>query len=594
LCRTPRCRVRDITCDDFRLLPFDLSETTAYLKARVPTVSQTEIQVAQARSEGNARILEHLASSDRGLLDPSEIERPITLDSLLHARITSALSEAVRRGYKQSQINAFLAGLAVLPPPVPLNEYATAHRMDLSAIESFAADLAPLLERTKHGLMFRDEPTETLIRDTYVSDADALRQIAHNLYEQQSTSVYAARVLPFLLQKLRDGAQLYKLAFDDRFPETITSIVGRRNIRNARLKAAVLHAASEENYDHLVHLFVELSTVAAAEQRGTDYIVANPDLVVAANDSHALTRLFEVRTKWPGTRHARLTIANVLAGDTDDAHRHAVSAIEWIRHDYEEEKPRSAMDPGPEHLDFASIPLWLIAQDRREDAISFIGRWKDWYSYEIFQDVLALLESAKKAQSPPDYTSGNIGSLTAALSFLDLTVPIQKRLVKKLERKCRNNKSIEISKDDFRGRTYRLGDGLRKAAAMALSVGENRSALAIAKSCPHERPRIWAFQDAFSHGKIFPLLFHAALHAAARSRAIREQDLLPSDLLPIATERILKLTGEPFKAAFKKRLTECIKTNGKDAKQDSSKRLSYEESADLPALHLPSPTKRLQ
>lgn len=578
-CRSHRKdSVRDIACDDFMLLPFDLSETTAYLRARIQRVSQTEIQVAQARSEGNARILEHLASSDRGLLDPSEIERPITLDSLLQARITSALSEAVRRGYKQSQINAFLAGLAVLPPPVPLNEYAAAHRMDLSAIESFAADLAPLLERTKHGLMFRDEPTETLIRDTYVTDADALRQIARNLYEQQSTSVYAARVLPFLLQKLKDGAQLYKLAFDDRFPETITSIVGRRNIRNARLKAAVLHAASEENYDQLVHLFVELSTMAAAEQRGTDYIVANPDLVIAANDSHALTRLFEVRTKWPGTRHARLTIANVLAGDTDDAHRHAVSAIEWIHHDYVEEKPRSAMDPGPEHLDFASIPLWLIAQDRHEDAISFIGRWKDWYSYEIFQDVFALLARAKKAQSSPDYTSGNIGSLTAALSFLDLTVPIQKRLVKKLERKCRNKKSIEISKDDFRGRTYRLGDGLRKAAAMALSVGENRSALAIAKSCPHERPRLWTFQDAFSHGKIFPLLFHVALHAAARSRAIREQDLLPSDLLPIATERILKLTGEPFKAAFKKRLTECIKTNGKDAKQESSKRLSYEES----------------
>ena len=130
-----------------------------------------------------------------------------------------------------------------MPPPVPVDEYAGAHGIEVSAIESFAADLAPLLERTKYGLMFRDEPTETLIRENFGSDDDALRRVAKNLLDRQDSSVYAARALPGLLQKLDDGKQLFELAFDERFPESITSTVGKRNIRYARLKAAVLHAA---------------------------------------------------------------------------------------------------------------------------------------------------------------------------------------------------------------------------------------------------------------------------------------------------------------------------------------------------------------
>ena len=171
--------------------------------------------------------------SDRGLLDKSEIEKSIELDDLLSARIQKALAAAETRGYKKTEINAFLAGLSVLPPPVPLDEYAIAQGIDISAIESFAADLAPLLERTKYGLMFRDEPTETLLREKFGSDDDALHIVAENLLKRQDCSVYAARALPSLLQKLNDGKHLFELAFDERFPNTITSTVGKRNIRYA-------------------------------------------------------------------------------------------------------------------------------------------------------------------------------------------------------------------------------------------------------------------------------------------------------------------------------------------------------------------------
>lgn len=50
-----------------------------------------------------------------------------------------------------------------------MKEIATAFGLSEAEIQSLAADLAPLLDRTRHGLIFRDEPTETLVREMYGS-----------------------------------------------------------------------------------------------------------------------------------------------------------------------------------------------------------------------------------------------------------------------------------------------------------------------------------------------------------------------------------------------------------------------------------------
>ena len=84
-----------------------MPETASFLRARLDNVSQMEINVAQARSDGNARVLEHLVTSGRGLLDESEIDRKLELDQLIQNRITKALETAIERGAEQSQIDAF-------------------------------------------------------------------------------------------------------------------------------------------------------------------------------------------------------------------------------------------------------------------------------------------------------------------------------------------------------------------------------------------------------------------------------------------------------------------------------------------------------
>ena len=584
-CRTHRRDVSrgNIPCEEFELKPFSTAEAEVYLRERILGVTETQIDVAYSRSEGNPRILEHLALSDRGLLDSSEINKVIRLDDLLKDRIQKALQEARNRGYKENDINAFLAGLSVLPPPVPIDEYAAAHGMEISAIKSFAADLAPLLEHTRHGLMFRDEPTETLIRELYAANADTLRSLAENLFKKQDTSVYAASALPALLQKLDDGRLLFNLAFDERFPSVITGAVGKQNIRYARLKAAVTHAAGKRDFDALVQLLVELSTLAAVNERGTDYLLQNPDLVIASHDIDATRRLFETRTPWPGTRHARVAIGNILSGDLNDAYRHAVSADEWIDHFYRQDDEYRRDKGGPERLDIACIPLCLIAQDRGRDAGLYIQRWKPWYAFEVAEHIFGLLHQAQAMESIPLENSrkfvSNLKSqpamLAAALAFGNFDIKERRRLVKELAELCQNGKPIEANPDFYRERDCVLADGLLKATAIALEMKMHGEALAIVSCITSETPRLWSFTDRFPDKTAFAFVVRAAVRLAAQRQPIVEHHLLPQELADIGGSISREFRGEAFRKALGAELDERYKEQQKLA--DDKKKMSYDE-----------------
>ncbi|MFZ3114610.1 MAG: ATP-binding protein [Syntrophales bacterium] len=583
-CRSHRkaISVGDVPHYDFPLKTFSLPETAHYLRDRLPNVTEAELQVAQARSGGNARILEHLATSDRGLLDRLEIGKTIELDDLLSERIQKALATAETRGYKNTEIDAFLAGLAVLPPPVPIDEYASAYGMDISAIESFAADLAPLLERTNHGLMFRDEPTETLLRDKFGSDDKALQLVAGNLLDRQSSSVYAARALPGLLQKLDDGKRLFELAFDERFPDTITSAVGKRNIRYARLKAAVRHASNKRDYNKVVRLLVELSTIAASDQRGTAYILDYPDLVIAAHDVDATRRLFETRTAWPGTRHARLSIANALSGDAPEAYRHAVSADEWFYHSRQKAHKPGMNQAGPERLDIAAIPFCLITQNRTEHALGFMREWKDWYAYEVCEHLFGLMDQTATSWREWDVkgflrkTMGDVGVVAAALSFLELDEAAGSELIKKLSKACQRKTKLDMNDDFWHGRNYRLQDGLLKSSAMAVAAGLSAEAATIFGCIPQVRPQIWDFSDQFSdRQRTFIFLSIAALKAVVKGEFLKEIDILPQELHVICDPTSDGVSGIEFQKALKTCL-ECHVRSEQDQPKRDQKTFTYE------------------
>ena len=563
--RSHRIPVQQDYYQDFKLSAFSLGETKSYILARLPDVKEVELRVAQARSGGNARILEYLLNGKRGLLDPSEFDNIIELEDLIQQRIDQALSDAVQRGNTKADTDAFLAGLAVLPPPVPIEDYAEALGMDVSAIESFASDLWPLLELTEQGLMFRDEPTETLLREKYASLKDPLSFVAANLLAQQESSVYAARALPGLLFKLGNGQQLFSLAFDEQFPEEIMGIVGQRNIRSARLKAAVRHAASQKNYDDLVQFLVEMTTVTSVDQRGDDYIIDYPDLVLAAQDSDATRRLFETRTKWQGTRHARLAIANALSGDADEAYRHTVSVENWLDHYLDQKHEVRMRHTGPEPLDIAAIPFVLNSQNRCKDAANFMKRWKDWYVYEVNADIIRLTSQAAQGhecitvniEGYLDHLKDQIGGLAAALCFVELDDTGRQSHIRQLASTCRKKKTLELRGGYGREQPDDLTAALRKACGMALALGLRREARVILKLTLKERPVLWSFQSHFDWQYVFPFVLQVALTAVSTEKQVREKDLLPQELVDIG-KRLKNVQGDAFRTKLKEKLEKEI------------------------------------
>lgn len=561
-CRTERKPKSYAKFEEFELSPFTKTETDAFLRARLKDVTTVEINVAQARSGGNPRVLDYLVKAGRGLLDPSEITKNIELDDLIQQRIRDAFSLAAKQGYEEKELSAFLAGLAVLPPPVPVDEYAAAHGMEPAAIESFASDLSPLLERTNHGLMFRDEPTETLIHNRYATSRDALELVASNLLARQVASVYAARALPRLLHELDDGERLFALAFDDRIPASITSTVGKRNIQYARLKAATLHAALKVDYNSLVRLLVELSTIAEVDQRGANYLLEHPDLVVAAKDVDAQRRLFEIRTAWPGTRHARLALVNLLSGVPTEATRHAHANEEWIQHYRRKERQDFDRDPVPDKADIAVTSFFLISEGRTEHAASYLTGWRDWYAFEVSQLVLGYAHLATLLETLPDRRVGqfidalsSIGPLAAALSFHEMANSRRKLLCVKLAALCNNETKLDLPQSYSRAKSYELEDGLRKSAAVALSLGLGAEAQSISSRARHDRPSVWAYRDAFNYSNVFAYIFRVAILAAAKKRTIHEKDLLPKELVS-ACARIPKIiSGKLFREKAKENLS---------------------------------------
>lgn len=561
-CRTERKPKTYAKFDEFELCPFTKEETAAFLRVRLKNVTAVEVGVAQARSGGNPRVLDYLVKAGRGLLDPSEIKKDIELDDLIQQRITAALSLATKQGYEEKDLSAFLAGLAVLPPPVPLDEYAAAHGMELAAIESFASDLSPLLERTNHGLMFRDEPTETLIHKRYATSRDALERVASNLLARQDESVYAARALPRLLHELDDSKRLFALAFDDRIPASITSTVGKRNIQYARLKTATLHAALKVDYNSLVRLLVELSTIAEVEQRGADYLLKHPDLVVAAKDVDALRRLFEIRTAWPGTRHARLAIVNVLSGDATEATRHAHANDEWIQHYRRTERKDFDREPVPDQADIAAASFYLISEGRPEDGARYLTGWRDWYAFEVARLVLGYTNLAILLGTQPARRAGqfidalnSLGPLAAALSFHELPNARRKTLCVKLAALCMKDTKLDLPQSYSHLKTCELEDGLRKSAAVALSLGFGAEAQSISLRARHNRPGIWAYRDTFSRTDVFAYIFRVALVAAAKKRTIHEKDLLPKELISVCARIPKTISGKTFREKAKEQLS---------------------------------------
>ena len=269
----------------------------------------------------------------------------------------------------------------------------------------------------------------------------------------------------------------------------------------------------------------------------------------------------------------------------NNACRHAVSADEWIQHYCHQNDEYRREKGGPERLDFASIPLHLVSQDRGSNAAQFLRRWKDWYAYEVAEHLFTLLHQAEVMETIPAANVRHFldslrspGVLAAAISFIELDSTVGPRLIGELARVCEKKRTVNANRDFNRERNYLFQDGVLKAATIAVAMKMNVEALAIVETIAHERPSLWSFSGPFTNNSAFPFIIYTAVRSAALHQSVTEHTLLPQELFEIGSRVSDGFTGHTFQKALKFELEERFKSQ--KGLSDEKRPMSYDIKRD--------------
>lgn len=332
-CRTERRKEAydQIDYPDFQIPIFSENEIRLLLKARSIQLNSSEAAILISKSGGNPRCIDMMLKNNDLLNTPSVEGNEELLNALLEERFKQAIQHAKEKGSFTPEGESFIASLRLLPPPVPMDELAKIFDVPLQSIQSFVSDLYPLIEDTQYGLIFRDEPTENLAKKYVDKNFKETDRFIQGLKEQQSKSAYCARSLPNLLIEFDRPDDLIELAFSDIFPDTAISTVAKRNIKLARISAAINGCIEAKKYDDIFTLLIEAATIANGTQRSDRYILEFPDLAVASNDPEIHRRVFETKSSWRGARISSQSLAFAFIGlHDDDAIAKGNLGIEWL------------------------------------------------------------------------------------------------------------------------------------------------------------------------------------------------------------------------------------------------------------------------
>jgi NACHT domain len=553
--------------------PFTATEARKFLKDRVPAASDVEITTALTRSGRNARVLDYLVRTwDTNVVGKSSAD-PITVPEIIAQRCNKIVSDLHVVGWQDSEIVEFFVALSLLPPPIPLDELAKALGWSAAQVNSAASDLAPMLEITSHGAIFRDEPTETYVRETYSQHPAAQRAIADRLLSSQATSTYAAEALPHFLVVIKDSDRAFALADSTTFPTTVQSDFGRRRLILARLRAAFRLAVAENDLDQVLGLSMRLAQAATANMRGDEFIRKAPALAVALGDTDSYRRLFADRAGWRGAKNARLIVAHNFADDTGEAQIQCASTIRWIN--WHNEQPKDDMDhdrDGPSVDDFAAVLFHDVVRGEFGIADRNLAKWNDEFSMSVSYGLLKLLELFDRTKRTATLeafvsfvASDKCSSNALKLQLLSNRGSMSTKQVKAIAKAIGSPPSTNFDqREDYSARPTREKSGqIEQAVLTTLLYGSRTAAAAMVRNAPCSRPSAYDYGDRYGNSKVWSYIVRVAVRVWSAGRRVAFHDLLP---------REVKTTKKAKSVATKKDLLKFLEELRESKSKSSDKK----------------------
>lgn len=524
---------------EIELRPFTKPEAREFLKSRKPDASEVAIATALARSGRNARVLDYLVQTwDTNVLGEASIAT-ITVPEIIAQRCNKIISDLHIAGWLDLEITEFFVALSLLPPPIPLEELARALGWQVVQVNTAASDLAPMLEVTSHGAIFRDEPTESYIRETFSERPDAQRAIADRLLASQAISTYAAEALPHFLVVINDSDRAFALADSVSFPSSVQSEFGRRRLTLARLRAAFRLAVAEDDFDRVLSLSMRLGQIATANMRGDEFIRRSPALAILLGDSDSYRRLFADRSGWRGARSARLTIAHRFADDSQEAQIQCESTVRWINWHSAQLGDETHRDlAGPEVGDYLAVLFHHVAQGEFSKADHNLARWSDRFSMSVSDKLFHLLELYDQAAGTvilSDFVSFVVSNecTSQALKLQLLSQPryVRKQQVKLLASAIVTSAfSISDEVEHFPEAIERSRSYVLDAALTTLFHSSLAATAAIIRRTPVSRPAAFEYNERYGRSSIWGSILSACIRAWSAGRRVAYHDLLPREV----------------------------------------------------------------
>ena len=557
-CRTERIAdaVGDLDLPKFEIPPFDDQEVKKRADHFDAHISDDDVHVLKVKSLGNPRYLDALLNARRPY-DGSDIttegnnagER---LDGLIQKQFEEAKCLSEKRGVPREITNKLLHGMSVMPPPIPISEIANAYSLQESDIVSFFSDLFPLIAITDHGLIFRDEPTETVARRNLEANVSAFDEVVANMKARQTVSTYATRILPYVLQELKLTDQLVDLAFDTRMPSSVTSKIAQTSIRIARISKAVECCAADQRSHDVFRLSMLAASIAGGNDRSDALIESYPALVAASQDPEALRRMVEKKSQWPGARHGTLAATYAFLDEFNEAKRQALKSIDWLNwHNSKTDKDIS-IGAGFKFSDWKS-PLYVLLLDgQAKKIVDWISQLSANEAYRFFASLLEMLQKqismSERAVRTRDEllrllldgTLKQSWCLSAALSELEMERSVRIALLKVLAENDETEKSDTWGRSADRERLT-LKDDYLDFATQSLLLGLKHEAKLFLVQASIDRPDQWDYENQHNYGgDIVKWVLASSIECSLGNRKASIREAIPANLwkeIPASTKR---------------------------------------------------------
>ncbi|MGO6706256.1 hypothetical protein [Rhizobium johnstonii] len=546
-CRSERIKqaVGDARVDCIPIPPLSQDEAESLAVRLDSSITAAEARTIHARAMGNPRCLDALVKTGRpydiGSPTGSSASTADILEGLLREQFQRVVLNAVKRGSSDDHVQRLLHAMALLPPPVPLEELSEAIGYPISEVESFFSDLFPLIETTPFGLIFRDEPTETLAIKLAKEDPASLDEVIGRLEKRQKQSQYATRALPSLLLHHRRTDDLLDLAFSDEFPPSLSSSVAKRGVRLSRLGAAAISVLDDRRRaDDLFAILIEAARVSGGSARADRLVLDFPDLTALSGDTEAMRRLFDRKTSWAASRFGAMAIASLFSGDSSEADRNASRAIAWLNWSlHQDDRDRRGSE-----RDWIRALFVFLLQGQGAKIVKWLSRKDPYTAYSYFSGLLQLLDRSTavdqrsaKVQKELLTTAASkrrqpIWFYTALLHALPCTAEARTAIIARMAEYIEPFPKDQNENWDLeRKRRKDLVDAALGAAVQAAHLGHTEEAGRILSAQPIERPTYNDLdEDYFYDRKIGRWIIYCAVSAIIAKGPSPYSDTVPSEL----------------------------------------------------------------